>query len=80
MTYEHPNTYKIDANVTANYDMKFISPWDFDFGSETPNDITGALTNGGGSNIKNVSEDGSYQITIILDNNYEKGTYQYIKQ
>ncbi len=80
MTYEHPNTYKIATNLTSNYDMKFISPWDLDFGSDTPNDLQGNLINGGGSNIINITEDASYEVTVVLDNNYTSGTYQFTKQ
>jgi hypothetical protein len=80
MTYEHPNTFKITTNIISNYDMKFISPWDFDFGSDAPNSINGNLINTGGENIKNITEDGSYEVTIVLDNSYETGTYQFVKQ
>lgn len=80
MTYEHPNTFKITTNITANYDMKFISPWDYDFGSDAPADLSGNLTNGGGENIKNINEDGSYEVTIVLENDYATGTYQFVKQ
>ncbi len=80
MTYEHPNTYKITTNLISNYDMKFISPWDLDFGSDTPSNLDGNLINGGGSNIVNISEDASYEVTIVLNNNYTEGTYQFVKQ
>lgn len=80
MTYQHPNTFKITTNLIVDYDMKFISPWDFDFGSDAPNNLDGNLINSGGSNIKNISEDGTYEVSVILENNYESGTYQFIKQ
>ena len=80
MTYEHPNTFKINTSVIANYDMKFISPWDFDFGSDAPTELTGGLVKSGGENIKNISEDGSYEVIIVLENDYETGTYQFVKQ
>ncbi len=80
MTYEHPNTYKISTNLTANYDMKFISPWDLDFGATSPNSLSGDLLNGGGSNIVNITQDGNYAVTITLNNNYSTGTYQFVKQ
>lgn len=80
MTYQHPNTFKINTNLIADYDMKFISPWDFDFGSDAPNDLSGNIINTGGNNIKNITEDGSYEVTIILDNDYSAGTYQFVKQ
>lgn len=80
MTYVHPNTYKITTNLISNYDMKFISPWDLDFGSDTPNSLSGNLINGGGSNIINITEDGSYEVTIELENNFNSGTYLFEKQ
>lgn len=80
MTYEHPNTYKISTNLISNYDMKFISPWDFDFGSDAPNNLSGNLINAGGDNLKNITEDGLYEVIIVLDNNYATGTYQFVKQ
>lgn len=80
MTYEHPNTYKITTNLIANYEMKFISPWDLDFGSDAPNNLDGNIENGGGSNIVNISEDASYEVTIVLNDSYTEGTYQFTKQ
>ena len=80
MTYEHPNTYKITTHLISNYDMKFISPWDLDFGSDAPDNLDGNLTNGGGSNIVNISEDASYEVTVVLNTNYTEGTYQFTKQ
>ena len=80
MTYEHPNTYKISTNLTANYDMKFISPWDLDFGSTSPNSLSGNLLNGGGSNIVNITQDANYAVTLTLNNDYSTGTYQFVKQ
>jgi len=75
MSYEHPNTYKITTNLISNYDMKFISPWDLDFGSDDPSNLSGNLINGGGSNIINITTDGSYDVKIVLENNYNVGTY-----
>lgn len=80
MTYQHPNTYTITTALSANYDMKFISPWDFDMGSTTPNNLTGAITNGGGSNINNITSAGNYLVTITLDDDYQSGTYTFVQQ
>lgn len=80
MTYEHPNTFKISTSLTANYDMKFISPWDLDFGSTSPNSLSGNLLNGGGSNIVNITQDGNYAVTLTLNNDYSTGNYQFVKQ
>lgn len=81
MTYQHPNKYTTTRTLNANYDMKFISPWDFDLGSSTPNTMTGNLVNGsGGSNLKSVTTTGSYKVTITLNSTYQSGTYEYISQ
>jgi len=77
MTYNHPNTYTVTTNLTAGYDSKFISPWDLDFGSDNPTALTGNLINGGGSNLLNINTDGSYTVTIILNNDYQTGTYEF---
>jgi hypothetical protein len=79
MTYVHPNTYTITTNLSAGFDSKFISPWDFDLGSDSPNALTGNLINGGGSNIQNISTDGSYTVTIVLDDDYQTGTYEFVE-
>ena len=77
MTYNHPNTYTVTTNLTAGYDSKFISPWDLDFGSDSPTALTGNLINGGGSNLLNINTDGSYTVTIILNDDYQTGTYEF---
>lgn len=80
MTYQHPNTYKITTPLIANYDMKFISPWDFDMGSATPTTLTGTATNGSGSNIKCITTNGNYIVTIVMNDSYQSGTYTFIQQ
>jgi hypothetical protein len=77
MTYIHPNTYTVTANLSAGFEIKFISPWDFDLGSDSPNALTGNLINGGGSNIQNIDTNGSYTATITLDDDYQLGTYEF---
>lgn len=80
MTYEHPNMYKITTNITANYNMKFISPWDLEYGSESPENLGGIITNKGGADIKNINENGTFEVIISLENNYGSGSYQFVKQ
>lgn len=77
MTYSHPNTYSVTANLTAGHNSKFISPWDFDLGSDSPSSLNANLLNGQGSDINNIITDGSYDVTIILNDDYESGTYQF---
>ncbi|MDV7188467.1 SusE domain-containing protein [Lutibacter sp. TH_r2] len=75
MTYEHPFKFNVSENLIADYDMKFISPWDNDFGSDDAGALSGNLTNKGGSNIRNISTDGSYTVSIEITNDYTAGTY-----
>lgn len=77
MSYSHPNTFTITANLIAGSDSKFISPWDFDLGSDNPTSLTGNLINAGGSNLLNIEADGSYMVTIILNDDYQSGTYEF---
>lgn len=77
MTYSHPNTFTVTANLIAGSDSKFISPWDFDFGSDDSTSLTGNLINGGGANMLNIETDGSYTVTIILNDDYQTGTYEF---
>ncbi|GGD09004.1 SusE domain-containing protein [Hyunsoonleella pacifica] len=77
MTYSHPNTFTVTANLTAGSDSKFISPWDFDLGSDNPASLTGNLINGGGANLLNIDTDGSYTVTIVLNDDYQTGTYEF---
>lgn len=80
MTYAHPNTFTLTENLSANFDMKFFSPWDNDFGSESPNDLSGLIINGGGSNLRNITADGPYTVTVTVSDNYATGTYEFVAQ
>ncbi|SDS08188.1 SusE domain-containing protein [Winogradskyella sediminis] len=80
MTYVHPNSFTLTETLSANYDMKFFSPWDNDFGSESPSELSGTITNGGGSNIRNISTDGTYTITTMISDDYATGTYEFVAQ
>jgi hypothetical protein len=77
MNYVHPNTYQVTANLIAGHNSKFISPWDFDLGSDNPSSSSATLSNGTGSDINNITTDGTYDVTIILSDDYQSGTYQF---
>lgn len=77
MTYSHPNTYTITVDLTAGFDSKFISPWDFDLGSDNPSALSGNLINAGGSNLLNINTDGTYEVTMVLEDDYQSGTYEF---
>jgi hypothetical protein len=80
MTYQHPNTYKITTALNANYEMKFISPWDFEMGSSTPTVLSGNLINTGGSNMTCITTSGTYTATIVLSDDYQTATYTFVQQ
>jgi hypothetical protein len=77
MNYQHPNQYSISIDLEAGYEMKFISPWDFDMGSTSPNALSGDIINGGGENLTPVNTSGSFTVTISLNNDYQTGTYTF---
>ncbi|WP_438968514.1 SusE domain-containing protein [Nonlabens sp.] len=77
MTYSHPNTFTTNADLTSGFDSKFISPFDFDLGSDNPSALSGNLINGGGSNLLNITVDRMYQVTIVLQDDYQTGTYDF---
>ncbi|TRX53053.1 hypothetical protein FNH22_21325 [Fulvivirga sp. M361] len=80
MTYQGNYTWEITEPLTASYNSKFISPWDYDFGSENPTELTGTMVTGGGSNFMNVNEDGTYKVNITLSTDFMTGTYSFVKQ
>jgi hypothetical protein len=77
MTYVHPNQYTITIDIEADYEMKFISPWDFDMGSTSPNSLTGEIVNGSGENLAPISTGDSYEVSISLNDDYQAGTYTF---
>jgi hypothetical protein len=80
MEYEHPNTYIISTSLIAGNDMKFISPWDFDLGSNTPLNPTGTLVQNGGQNLKCITVSGNYNVSIQLNDTYQSGNYVFTQQ
>ncbi|AUS05059.1 SusE domain-containing protein [Pseudotamlana carrageenivorans] len=77
LTYEHPFKFTSTVALKANFDMKFFSPWDNDFGGDDPSALSGGMTNGGGSNIRNIVTDGNYLVNVEVTNNYTTGTYEF---
>ena len=80
MTYIGNYTWEVTETLTSGYDSKFISPWDFDFGSESPTELTGNMTAGGGENFMNLAESGTYQVSITLETDFTIGSYEFVKQ
>lgn len=80
MTYEHPNTFKITTPLVAGNDSKFISPWDFELGTtSSPSAASGNLMNAGGANLLNITTNATYQVTMVLQNDYQTGTYTFTR-
>ncbi len=77
MTYVHPYKFTTSASLKANFDMKFFSPWDNDFGADDPSALSGSMTNHGGSNFRNIITDGTYNVSIEISNDYLTGTYSF---
>jgi hypothetical protein len=80
LTYVHPYTFTTTANLYANFDMKFFSPWDNEFGADDPSKLIGTMTNKGGSNFKNIKTDASYNVTITVTDDFATGTYEFVQQ
>lgn len=77
MTYTHPYSFSVSADLKANYDMKFNSPWDIELGSDDAAALSGNLINKGGSNIRNITADGSFNVSISVTNDFATGTYKF---
>ena len=78
MTYTDPYTFTVTAAITANFDLKFNSPWDVQFG-KTGGGLSGTMTNGG-ANFTGVTESGTYKATIVVAPDYSTCTYTFVKQ
>ncbi len=86
MTYSHPFTYTVTADLTAGYDLKFYSPWEVEFGAKEGVDdasaSSGSTTNKAlqdddvtNNNFNFTTSDGSYTITLVVASDYATGTY-----
>lgn len=86
MTYSHPYTFTVSADLMGAYDTKFNSPWEVEFGAKenSTDDATatsGTCTNKGKddseavNNLKFITTDGSYSITLTINPDYVSGNY-----
>ncbi len=78
MTYVHPYTFMVTADCYATHESKFNSPWDVSFGADDETALSGTMTNQGGSNFRNITSDGTYDITIVVADDYSTGTYEFV--
>lgn len=77
MTYVHPYKFSITSDLVQGYDMKFNSPWDNQFGADDSSALNGTMTNNGGSNFKNITTTGTYNVSIEVANDYSTATYSF---
>lgn len=80
MTYVHPYTFTVTANLLSGYESKFNSPWDVSYGADDETAMSGSMTNQGGSNFRNIIADGTYAISITVSDDYSTGTYEFVAQ
>ncbi len=84
MTYAHPYTFTVTADLSADFETKFFSPWDIQFGAGASDDINalaGTMTNdSGAANFKNISETGTYNVTVVVADDFTTATYEFVKQ
>ncbi len=84
MTYAHPYTFTVTADLSADFETKFFSPWDIQFGAGASDDINalvGTMTNdSGAANFKNISETGTYNVTVVVADDFSTATYEFVKQ
>lgn len=81
MTYVHPHQFTTTQDLEAGYEMKFNSPWDVQFGADNPSAMSGTMTNAEDSaNFVNITASGTYEVNIRISEDYQTGTYEFIKK
>lgn len=81
MNYVGNYTWELTSDLTAGNNSKFITPWDFQFGGETADGLTGDLVEGdNGKDISNLTESGNYKVSIALSADFGSGIYMFEKQ
>jgi len=80
MTYIHPYTFDVTADLTGGWVSKFNSPWDVQFGTASTA-LTGTMTNDGSSpNYPGIVQSGTYKATIVVADDYSTADYSFVKQ
>ncbi len=81
MTYSHPCTYSVTADLTTDFETKFFSPWDIQYGAGSSDDaaaLSGTMINDSGAlNFSNISSSGTYTVTIVVDEDFATATYNF---
>ncbi|WP_338398412.1 SusE domain-containing protein [Persicobacter psychrovividus] len=81
MTYSHPFTFRVTTDLSANFDSKINSPWAIQFGAQDgkEGELSGTAVNGG-NNFLNITKDGSYEVSIVVAEDYQTGQYAFTEQ
>jgi len=80
MTYVHPYTFEVTAELTGGNVSKFNSPWDVQFGT-ADTALSGTMTNSGSSpNYPGIIQSGTYKATIVVADDYSTADYTFVKQ
>lgn len=84
LIYSHPYTFTATTNLQADFESKFFSPWDVQFGAGANDDasaLEGTVSNdAGAANLKNITNSGSYEIKLIVSADLSTATYEFIAQ
>lgn len=79
MTYVHPYTFEVTAELTGGFVSKFNSPWEVQFGTSDPA-LSGTMTNDGNSpNYPGIVASGTYKATIVVADDYSTAEYSFVK-
>lgn len=78
MTYVHPYKYQVTANLQAGFDIKLISPWDIEFGTDS-SQLSGTMVNRG-PNFKGITSSGTYLVEIVVEPDFASSSYQFVRQ
>lgn len=82
LAYKHPLTFERVLQLPANHNLKFysVNPDWLEWGSNNTNSLTGALTQGSGTDITAVTEAASYTVKVTLDNTLQAGNYSFVRE
>jgi starch-binding outer membrane protein SusE/F len=78
MTYIHPYTFDVTADLTGGYVSKFNSPWEVEFGTSSTA-LSGTMANKG-PNYAGIVQNGTYKATIVVADDYSTAEYTFVKQ
>ncbi len=84
LTYSHPYIFTATAALQADFESKFFSPWDIQFGAganDNQTALVGTATNdSGASNLKNITTSANYNITLTVAPDFATANYEFVAQ